>query len=76
MDPVKYPHLTMDLVGEDGNAFAILGRLRRVLKQGHVSNEEIEVVLKDAMSGDYQHLLRVVTSTVTCDATPDQDDEA
>ena len=28
---VRYPDFTVRLVGEDGNAFAILGRVRRAL---------------------------------------------
>lgn len=56
----KYPDITVQLTGEDGNAFSILGRVIRALKRGKVPQEEIEVFKKEATSGDYDHLL------VTC----------
>jgi hypothetical protein len=47
------------LTVEDGNAFAILGRVRRaILRSNHP--ELAEVFMVDATSGDYDHLL------VTC----------
>lgn len=42
----------------DGNAFSIMAAIRRVLKEmGQAS--KIDQYLKDAMSGDYEHLLKV-----------------
>ncbi len=29
-----YPHITVELTGHDGNAFAILGRVLQALRQG------------------------------------------
>ena len=49
------PHLK--LVGQDGNAFAILGRAQRVAKKAGWTKEEIDAFFKEAMSGDYNHLL-------------------
>jgi len=44
------------LVGTDGNAFAILAKVKTALrKAGQV--EEAEAFMKEAMSGDYDHLL-------------------
>ena len=44
------------LVGTEGNAFVILGKVKAALrKAGQV--EEAEAFLKEAMSGDYDHLL-------------------
>ena len=53
--PVKMP-----LVGEDGNAFAILGRFKREARREGWSPEQIKAVMDDATSGDYDHLLRVM----------------
>lgn len=56
MITIKYPHLNMRLVGEDGNAFAIMGRLSRVLRRGGVPKEEIDAIIEDMTSSDYDHL--------------------
>lgn len=55
---VKYPNITVKLVGEDGNAYAILGRVRQALQRGKVPKEEIDLFLQEAMSGDYDELLQ------------------
>jgi len=50
-------------VGEDGNAFAILGRVSKALKRGGYP-EMVEPFMKEAMSGDYDHLLRTAMEYV------------
>ena len=55
----RYPEIEVQLVGSDGNAFAILGKARKALKRGGVSREEIGQFTEEAMSGDYDNLLRV-----------------
>jgi hypothetical protein len=57
MEP-RYPHITVRLVGEDGNAFAILGRCQQAMRQAGVSKAEIDAFLTEAKSGDYDHLLQ------------------
>jgi transposase len=48
--------VTVKLVGEDGNAFAILGRVSVALKKaGH--KDIAEEYLKEATKGDYNDLL-------------------
>ena len=47
------------LIGEDGNAFAILGRALQALRQAG-RDDEWAVFEADATSGDYDHLLAVV----------------
>ena len=49
------PHLKR--IGEDGNAFSILGRARRVLKRANYPEEKIDQFMQEAMSGDYNKLL-------------------
>jgi hypothetical protein len=44
----------LQLTGEDGNAFFILGKAMRVAKKNGMDWETIQ---KEAMSGDYNHLL-------------------
>jgi hypothetical protein len=45
---------TLKLVGTDGNAFALLGKARTVAKSNNMDWEKIQ---REAMSGDYDHLL-------------------
>ena len=47
------------LVGEDGNAFAILGRVTTALRRAGNSPEIIKSYQDQATSGDYNHLLAV-----------------
>ena len=53
----KYPDITVELVGKDGNAFNILGICRRAMKRANLSESEIEAFTTEATSGDYNHLL-------------------
>lgn len=63
MDEVKFPDVTVKLVGNDGNAFAILGSVSRALKAaGH--GDAVKAYMDEAMSGDYDNLLRVTVKTV------------
>jgi len=61
---VKYPEIKVKLVGEDGNAFSILGRVRKALRNGGVPQDKIEEFTKEATSGDYDHLLQTVMNWV------------
>lgn len=54
---IRYPNIKVKLVGTDGNAFSILGNVRRALRKGKVSQEEIDAFCDEAMSGDYNDLL-------------------
>lgn len=58
MGNVKYPDITVQLTGNDGNAFHILGRVGKALKRGGVSKEQVEAFTEEATSGDYDHLLQ------------------
>ncbi len=60
----RYPNITVPMVGEDGNAFAILGRVKRALKQGGASDSELLLFMDEALWGDYDHLLSTVTRWV------------
>jgi len=61
---VKYPNITVKLVGEDGNAFAVLGSMKKALKKGGVPQEEIDKFMEEATSGDYDHLLQICMAWV------------
>ena len=55
---------TVKLIGEDGNAFAIMGRVRSALRKAGYSKEEIDKYHEEATSGSYEHLLSVTTEWV------------
>ena len=48
---------TLNIVGKNGNAFNILGLAHRVAINNDMDWDKIS---KDAMSGDYDHLLRTM----------------
>ena len=54
----------MQLSGEDGNAFAILGRTAAALRAAGVPSEEIDAYFAEATSGDYDHLLQTTMAWV------------
>ena len=53
----KYPNVEVALIGKDGNAFAILGRVQIAARRAGVPDEEIETYMSEATSGDYDNLL-------------------
>ncbi len=56
---IKYPEIEVQLTGNDGNAFSIMGAVSKALRRGGASKEEIELYMTESMSGDYNNLLRV-----------------
>ena len=61
----KYPEIEVQLTDNDGNAFAVMGEVKRALKRAKVSADEISEYTKQSMSGDYNNLLQVAMSWVT-----------
>lgn len=56
-------NIKVKLIGEDGNAFFILGKVREALiKNGR--KDLVEEFLKEAQYGDYDHLLATVMEYV------------
>jgi hypothetical protein len=66
MEP-KYPEIEVQLTGEDGNAFSIMGRVVEAMREAKVPQDEITKFTKECMSGDYANLLATCTEWVTCD---------
>lgn len=60
----KYPDVKVQLVGEDGNAFAIMGRVASALKDAGVSQAEIDEYYAESTSGDYDKLLQTAVRWV------------
>ena len=60
----KYPEIAVQLTGNDGNAYAILGAVTRALRKAGVPEEEIGKFSAEAKSGDYDHLLQTAIAWV------------
>ena len=50
---------TVKLIGHDGNAFSIMGRVKQALKRAGADKEYIDEYLSEATSEDYDNLLVV-----------------
>lgn len=61
----KYPDIQVELIGQDGNAFFILGSVKKALLKNGVDKSEVDQYLEEAMSGDYDHLLSTTMQWVT-----------
>lgn len=56
-------NVTVDLVGQDGNAFVVMGLVIKALKRaGHA--DLVKQYQDEAMSGDYDHLIQVTMDYV------------
>lgn len=54
---VKYPEITVKLIGQDSNAFSILGICRRAMIKNRLPQSEIDAFMQEATSGSYDDLL-------------------
>lgn len=54
----------VSLLGHDGNAFLILGKVTRAMRMAGATREEIDSYQTKATAGDYDNLLRVTMETV------------
>jgi hypothetical protein len=52
------------LIGEDGNAFAILGKVKGALLKAGADKDYVAEYMQKATSGDYDHLIRITTEYV------------
>ena len=57
MNP-KHPDVVVTLTGQDGIAFAVLGRCREAARDAGLSEDEIASFMDEAMAGDYDQLLQ------------------
>lgn len=61
---LKQTGIEVTLIGEDGNAFYILGKVCQALRRGGYGKDFIDAYLAEAKSGDYYHLLAVTMNVV------------
>jgi hypothetical protein len=55
---IKYPEIEVELVGQDGNAFSVLGAVTRAMRRGGVPQAEISEFMEEATAGSNDHLLQ------------------
>ena len=65
--------VNLDLVGTNGNAFAVMGVFQRQAKREGWTQDEINKVLKEAKSRDYNYLLAVIENH--CESKNDSYDD-
>ncbi len=78
MAECKHPEIEVELIGQDGNAFNVLGLVNRALTRASVPKVERDEFMAQATAGDYNHLLMVVQEWVTVtgpESSADSDDE-
>jgi len=49
--------IEVELIGNDGNAFSIMGAVTKAMRRAGVSREEQDEYFKQATAGDYDQLL-------------------
>ena len=57
MEP-KYPNVEVDFSNINGNAFSLIGAVRRALRRSGVSGGKLEEFQKEATSGDYDNVIQ------------------
>lgn len=62
---IKYPEIEVRLVGEDGNALAIMGRVNTALRRGGVDKAERDEYMSQSMSGNYDNVLTTAMAWVS-----------
>ena len=61
---LKQTGVKVRLIGEDGNAFMVLGKVRAALRRAGCGQEFIKAFTDEATGGDYNHLLATVMQVV------------
>jgi hypothetical protein len=56
----KYPDIKVQMVGRDGNAFSIIGRVTKALRNARVPVEERKKFQAEATKTDYNNVLQTV----------------
>ena len=61
----KYPNIKAKLIGQDGNAYAIIGTVKQALRKASVPQNDIDEFVVEAMSGDYNNIIVTALKWVT-----------
>lgn len=57
---MRYPDITVKLIGQNGNAFNLLGICAKEMRRAKLPKEEVDEFMRQAQSGDYNHLLATI----------------
>ena len=60
----------MELIGQDGNIFSILGRASRLLKENGQPDQAKEMCDRVYQSGDYYKALNIISEYVETELSP------
>jgi len=55
----RYPYIRVQLSGQNGNAFNLLGIVQKALRKHHIPEVEIKKFIDEATTSSYDHLLQV-----------------
>ena len=61
----RFPDVEVQLTGEDGNAFFILGATQKAMRRAGIDAGEVAAYHTEATSGDYDHLIQTTMRWVT-----------
>lgn len=61
---IRYPHVTVTLSDTEGEAYQILGRVQRALRDAGAPVEDQRAFYAEATAKDYDHLLRTTVRWV------------
>lgn len=56
--------IDVELIGNDGNAFSIMGAVQKSLRRAGASREELDQYFAEATAGDYDELLATTSRWV------------
>jgi len=65
MSTPKYPQIVVKLIGTDGNAFAVMGKVTKALREAGINKEERDAFTAEATASDYDNLLATCMRWVT-----------
>jgi hypothetical protein len=65
MADVRYPKVKVKLVGQDGNAFVIMGKVTRAMRKAGVPEDQVQAYVDEAKRGNYAHLIGTTMDWVT-----------
>lgn len=60
----KFPNITVRLTGTDGNAYAVVAKVVKALRNAGKGSGTIESFKQEALSDDYDHLLQTAMKWV------------
>ena len=65
-------NVVLELVGLDGNAYSLLGAFQKAARRQKFPEAEIQVVMDEAKSGNYDHLLATLMDNTV---SPEENDD-